>query len=106
MYESPWHYLWYSIVALAYGAVLTLFVVVVGSLTTYLAKWGVSKFPAWGADRSPEYLFVYAPESLGWRKLLTDGSPVAITEKGSRSTRPTTTMAGRTTPGTTTPAPP
>jgi hypothetical protein len=82
VYESPWHYLWYSVVAVAYGAVLVLFVVVVGSLATYLAKWGVSKFPAWGADRSPEYLFVYAPESLGWRKLLTDGSPAAINELG------------------------
>jgi hypothetical protein len=82
VYESPWHYLWYSIVAVAYGMVLVLFVVVVGSLTTYLAKWGVSKFPAWGADRSPEYLFVYSPESLGWRKLLTDGSPVAINDVG------------------------
>jgi hypothetical protein len=82
VYESPWHYLWYSIVALAYGAVLVLFVIVVGSLATYMAKWGVSKFPAWGADRSPEYLFVYAPESLGWRKLLTDGSPIAINDQG------------------------
>src|SRR5262249_60042706 len=66
VYESPWHYLWYSAVAVAYGAVLTLFRVIVGALTTYFAKWGVAKFPAWGADRSPEYLFIYAPESLGW----------------------------------------
>jgi len=88
VYESPWHYLWYSIVAVAYGAVLVLFVIVVGSLATYLAKWGVSKFPAWGADRSPEYLFVYAPESLGWRKLLTDGSDVAITEQGEKLNPP------------------
>jgi hypothetical protein len=82
VYESPWHYLWYSIVAVLYGALLTLFVVIVGSLATYFAKWGVSKFPAWGTDRSPEYLFVYAPESLGWRKLLTEGSPVAINDYG------------------------
>ena len=83
VYESPWHYLWYSAVAIAYGAVLILFVIIVGSLTTYFAKWGVSKFPAWGApERSPEYLFVYAPESLGWRKLLTDGSPAAINDLG------------------------
>jgi hypothetical protein len=82
VYESPWHYLWYAIVAIAYGALLTLFVVIVGSLTVYFAKWGVSKFPAWGADRSPEYLFVYAPESLGWKKLLTEGSPVAIDDYG------------------------
>ncbi len=78
VYESPWYYIWYSFVAILYGAVLTLFVVVVGSLTVYFAKFGVSKFPAWGADRSPEYLFVYAPDSLGWRKVLTDGSPAAV----------------------------
>lgn len=82
VYESPWHYIWYSLVAIAYGVVLVLFVIVVGSLTTYLAKWGVSRFPAWGADRSPEYLFIYAPESLGWRQLLTAGSPVAVTDLG------------------------
>jgi hypothetical protein len=85
VYESPWHYVWYSIVAILYGAVLTLFVVVVGSLTVYFAKWGVSKFPAWGADRSPEYLFIYAPESLGWQKLLTDGSPAQIDEMGNHT---------------------
>jgi hypothetical protein len=78
VYESPWHYIWYSLVAIVYGAVLVLFVVTVGSLTVFFAKWGVSKFPAWGADRSPEYLFIYAPESLGWRQLLLEGSPAAI----------------------------
>src|SRR4029078_5376401 len=82
VYESPWHYLWYSIVALAYGVVLVLFVIIVGSMTTYLAKWGVSQFPAWGAARSPEYLFIYAPESLGWRQLLTAGSPAAVNDIG------------------------
>jgi hypothetical protein len=82
VYESPWHYIWYSIVAVLYGMLLTLFVVIVGSLATYFAKWGVSMWPAWGTDRSPEYLFVYSPESLGWRKLLTDGSPIAIDDRG------------------------
>jgi hypothetical protein len=82
VYESPWHYMWYAIVAIVYGAALTFFVILVGSLTTYLAKWGVKQFPAWGADRSPEYLFIYSPESLGWRKLLTEGSPAAIDDFG------------------------
>jgi len=82
VYESPWHYIWYCLVAIAYGAVLTLFVVIVGSLTTYFAKWGVSKFPAWGSDRSPEYLFIYSPESLGWKQLLTQGSPAEINDRG------------------------
>lgn len=88
VYESPWHYLWYSIVAAGYGALLVLFVVIVGSLTTYFAKWGVSMFPAWGTDRSPEFLFVYAPESLGWRKLLTEGSPAAIDDLGRPTNEP------------------
>jgi hypothetical protein len=82
VYESPWHYLWYSLVALAYGAVVVLFVIIVGSLATYFAKWGVKQFPAWGTDRSPEFLFIYAPESLGWQKLLTEGSDVAINDYG------------------------
>jgi hypothetical protein len=82
VYESPWHYLFYSFLAILYGAVLTLFVLLVGSMATYLAKWGVSKWPTFGADRSPEYLFIYAPESLGWRKLLLDQSPAAIDDHG------------------------
>ena len=82
VYESPWHYLWYAIVAILYGAALTLFVVVVGSASVYLSKWGVKQFPAWWSDRSPEYLFIYAPESLGWRQLLTEGSPAAIDNMG------------------------
>ena len=82
VYESPWHYLWYSLVAIAYGAVLTLFVVVVGSLTIYFAKWGVSKFPTFGVDRSPEYLFIYAPESLGWKQVLVEKSPLEISSTG------------------------
>src|SRR5262245_785122 len=82
VYESPWHYLWYSIVAIVYGAAVVFFVIVVGSLTAYIAKWGVKQFPAWGTDRSPEFLFIYAPESLGWQKLLTEGSDVAIDDYG------------------------
>ena len=27
-------------------------------------------------------VYVYSPESLGWRKLLTDGSPAAVNELG------------------------
>jgi hypothetical protein len=82
VYESPWSYVWYAFVAIVYGAVLTLFVVTVGSLTVFFAKWGVSNFPTWGTDRSPEYLFIYSPESLGWRKLLVEGSPAAIDDRG------------------------
>jgi len=78
VYESPWHYIWYSLVAIAYGAVLTLAVVTVGSAAAYLSKWGVAKWPTFGADRSPEYLFIYTPTSLGWREVMTQNSPVAV----------------------------
>jgi hypothetical protein len=71
VYQAPWHYIWYTLVALAYGVVLVFFVGLMGSLTVYLSKWGVSQTPGinW-ANRNPTYLFVYAPESFDWRRLL------------------------------------
>jgi hypothetical protein len=71
VYQAPWHYIWYSVVAMAYGAVIVFFVVLMGSLTVYLAKWGVQETPGinW-KDRSPTFLFVYAPTSFEWRTLL------------------------------------
>jgi hypothetical protein len=77
VYQKPWHYLWYSLVAIAYGAVLVFFVGFMVSLTAYLAKWGVSKTPFVSlANREPSYLFVYAPTSFGWRTLLLEGATV------------------------------
>src|SRR5689334_10977948 len=62
VYQAPWHYIFYSIVAMLYGAVVVFFVVLMASLTVYLAKWGVSETPGinW-KDRTPTFLFVYAP---------------------------------------------
>jgi hypothetical protein len=74
---NPWHYIWYALVALAYGTVVVFFVGFMGSLTVYLGKWGVSQTPFIGPnymDREPEYLFQYAPTSFGWRELLLQGS--------------------------------
>ncbi len=77
VYQKPWHYAWYTVVAIAYGAVLVFFVGFMGSLTVYLAKWGVSETPAISkANREPAYLFVYAPTSFGWRTLLLEGATV------------------------------
>jgi hypothetical protein len=75
VYGAPWHYLWNSVVAIAYGAVLVFFVGFMGSLMVYLGKWGVSQGIAASAEREPAYLFVYAPTSFGWRQLLLQGSP-------------------------------
>jgi hypothetical protein len=77
VYQAPWQYVWYSLVALAYGAVVVFFVGLVGSLTVYLSKWGVSLTPGIDlADRNPSFLFVYAPESFGWRALLLQGTAI------------------------------
>jgi len=74
VYQAPWHYLWYSVVAMVYGAALVFFVGFMGSLLVYLGKWGMTQayFPQ---SREPSYLFAYAPTSFGWRDLLLQGSP-------------------------------
>ncbi len=82
VYQAPWHYIWYSFVALAYGMVLVFFVGLMGSLMVYLGEWGVSQAPFLASsdpsrDREPTYLFVYAPTSFGWRDLLLHSSPFA-----------------------------
>jgi hypothetical protein len=80
VYQKPWHYIWYSLVAICYGAVLVFFVGFMGSLMVYLAKWGVASTPGIEkANREPSYLFIYAPDSFGWRALLLQG---ATTEAG------------------------
>jgi hypothetical protein len=75
--QAPWHFVWYNLVALAYGAVIIFFVGFMGSLMVYLANWGVSQTPfIQSVDREPSYLFVYAPTSFGWRELLLQGVKV------------------------------
>jgi hypothetical protein len=86
VYQSPWSYAWYSLVALAYGAVVVFFVGFMGSMVVYLGKWGVSQTPfIQKAGRDPSFLFVYAPTSFGWRDLLLDGARVdgqAVVQNG------------------------
>lgn len=77
VFQKPWHYIWYSFIAIAYGAVLVFFIGFMASLMVYLAKWGVAETPfVVKANREPSYLFVYAPESFGWRTLLLEGATV------------------------------
>ena len=73
VFQRPWHYLWYSAVALAYGAVVIFFVGFMGSFTVYLSKWSISQ-TTFVHSREPSYLFVYAPESFDWRNLLLQGA--------------------------------
>ncbi len=82
VFQAPWHYLWYAVVALAYGAVLIFFVSLMASMTAYLGKWALSQNPVLSpsvSNREPQFLFVYAPTSYQWRTLLVDGAKVKDT---------------------------
>ncbi len=77
VFQAPWAYLWNSFVAIVYGAVVTFFVVFIGSLMVYAAKWAICQAPfSESSGRKPDYLFIYAPESFGWKELLLKGSPI------------------------------
>ncbi len=79
VYQSPWHYIWYWLVAVIYGAAVTFFVLFFTSMMLYMGKWavGIPAHAMW-TDREPEYLFIYAPESFGWKELLLENSPYAV----------------------------
>ena len=83
VYQKPWHFIWYTAVAVVYGAVVIFFIGFMGSLTIYLAKWGVSYTPGMAAARpaEPSFLFVDAPTSYQWRPLLLRGATVATAEQ-------------------------
>lgn len=86
VYQAPWQYLWYWLVAVVYGAAVTFFVLFFTSLAVYMGKWAVG-LPAAAvySDRKPEFLFLYAPDSFGWRELFLTDSPYAITHTQARS---------------------
>jgi hypothetical protein len=102
--QHPWHYLWYALVALAYGAIVVFFVGFMGSLSVYLAKWGASQPAATIApSRDPSFLFAYAPTSFGWRALLLKGVKVngqdLVDENGQINQPLYDKWVGRTKPG-------
>lgn len=80
VYQAPWNYIWYWLVAIVYGAAVTFFVLFFTSLMVYMGKWavGIPASAVW-SDRKPEYLFIYAPESFGWKELFLNESPYAVT---------------------------
>ncbi|HMP57708.1 MAG TPA: hypothetical protein PKD86_00020 [Gemmatales bacterium] len=73
VYQRPWQYIFYLVLAFFYGLVTVFVVVLLGSLAVYLAKWGVGLMPLYNYWRDSDplsTLFVYAPTSYGWRELL------------------------------------
>lgn len=73
VYQRPWHYVLYSLLALVYGAMAVFFMVFMASFAVHLTRWGMELVP-WHAWRGEPInaLFVYAPASYHWRELLTD----------------------------------
>jgi len=61
VFTRPWHYLWFSIVALTYGAVVTTFISLVAALAVYLSAAGVAS--GLGASRTAAML-LGAPDSV------------------------------------------
>jgi hypothetical protein len=77
VYQAPWSLAWYTFLSIFYGAVVTFFVIFAGSMTVYMGKWAISQAPlSEYTNRKPDYLFIYAPESFGWKELFLKGSPL------------------------------
>ena len=62
VFTRPWHYLWFAIVALIYGGLVTTFISVVASLVVYLSAAGVAS--GLGASDTAAMLFG-SPDSVG-----------------------------------------
>lgn len=96
VFQSIGRYLGYSLAALVFGAVLMFFVGFLGSTVAYLSKWGLNQTPfsqVGSMDRKPEFLFVYAPTSFGWRDLLLQGTPAVDPDGWIRYENPPATPA-------------
>lgn len=79
VFQAPWRFLWYWFVALVYGAAVSFLVILIGCVMVGLGKGAVSiPASAMVESRKPDFLFVYAPESLGWKQLLLRGTPVEV----------------------------
>jgi hypothetical protein len=79
VFQAPWSFLWYSLVALTYGAAVTFVVILIGCLMILLGKFGMAAASStlWSTAK-PDYLFVYAPESYGWKEMLLKGSDMEL----------------------------
>ena len=77
LYTRAWNYIAYNLLAVSYGIIVVFFIGFMASFGVYLAKWSVASTPfIQSVNRSPEYLFIYAPTSFGWRELLLQGAKV------------------------------
>ncbi len=81
LFSKPWQYIWYALVAIAYGAVLIFFVNFLGSFALYMSKWTLMSTPGISyVNREPHFLFIYAPTTFGYRDLLLEGAVVKMAD--------------------------
>jgi hypothetical protein len=84
--QRPWQYLGYALLSLLYGVAVTFFVVFAVSLAAYLARFGVEQSYVLTQfafrDTDVDVMFVYAPQSYGWRDLLTEGQAKTLLAGG------------------------
>lgn len=65
VFQKPWKFIFYTSVAIIYGALVFTFIVGFGGMTIHLSGWAVSA----GATRSKTAVFYQsAPEASGWRE--------------------------------------
>lgn len=77
--SAPGRFLWYCFVAIVFGVAVTYLVYFAGSMAVYLGKWALNQTAsAIYSKHTPDYLFVNAPRTLGWREILTQGSPIEM----------------------------
>jgi hypothetical protein len=76
VFSRPWHYLWFAVVSLVYGALVITFVYFVASLVAYLAAAGVSSSLG---TKATSGLLLGAPESVGGAGLLTGSASGTLT---------------------------
>lgn len=66
IFQRPWHYLFYAILAAVFGSLCSFFVVLFADLLVHMTQWAV----AWGGgDKLASLLgqlFYYAPDASGW----------------------------------------
>lgn len=101
VFQAPWQYLWNGIIAAVYGVAITFFVVFLGSMTVYLGKWAICHTPILmeSTNQKPDYLFVYAPETYGWKQLLLKGTDLEVMKVDERTDGRSVTKYPYTDPG-------
>ena len=63
VYQRPWHYLFYALVAAVYGSLVIFFVVLITQFVAYFSQWSVSMGAGKEAVRD---LFAAAPKGDDW----------------------------------------